>query len=398
AAPPPMAADASRQELRIVVPGRINGGKGEDLLATLLPTLPDGVEIVLLGSGRSGMRFFGQGGVHLQMNYDHDELPALLAELRPDAALLPSTVPETWSYLLSELWSLNVPVIATRLGSFAERIEHGVSGLLVEPDADALRSLLTTLRDDRSALTALHAPTSLRSLDAMAADYRALLPLRPRTNAALVATSPDITRLLVREQQLATTVTERRQLKQQVAKQQQELDRRADWAADLSRSLAEKTRWSEQLQEQRDAIAGELQRTQIEGEAAREALRVELARTQSDYGALDTEHRQLQTSLRQLQGEFDERTEWALALDEERERMLNSASWRLTRPLRFARRKLGALLARLRFTGRRVDNLRHRGLRSLKSRGVRGSIERLKQEFDSQPNVDKPSVPETSPF
>ncbi|MCB1564349.1 MAG: glycosyltransferase [Xanthomonadales bacterium] len=395
---PDIATDTDRRALRIVVPGRINGGKGEDLLADLLPQLPADVEVILLGSGRAGMRFFGQGGVHLQMNYDHDELPALLAELRPDAALLPSTVPETWSYLLSELWSLGLPVIATRLGSFAERIEPGVDGLLVEPSAEAIARLLATLRDDRSPLSALKHRDAMRGLGDMADDYRRLLPLAPASHSPASSPSSDAVQRLEQECKLADSERTRQALADTVASQQKELDRRAGWAADLSRNLAEKTRWSEKLQDERDAVAGELRRTQVEGEAARDALESDLRDTQRDYAMLDGEYQALQARQRELQQEFDERTEWALSLDEERNRIINSTSWKLTRPLRFVRRKLGALLARLRFTQRRVDNLRHRGLRSLKTRGVRGSIERLKQEFDSQPQVAKPSVPETTPF
>ena len=60
-------------------------------------------------------------------------LPALVARIAPDAALLLPTVAETFSYTLSELRSLGVPVIATRVGALAERIRDGIDGFLVDP-------------------------------------------------------------------------------------------------------------------------------------------------------------------------------------------------------------------------------------------------------------------------
>src|SRR5690606_34534122 len=136
-----------------------------------------------LGAGRAGMRFFGRSGVHVAMDYERDALPALLATLQPDAALLLSTVAETWSYMLSELWSLRVPVIATRLGSFAERIRDGESGLLVAPEPSAVAALLAALRADPAPLVRLRCsdPPPPCSLERMAAAYRTALPLPAAT-------------------------------------------------------------------------------------------------------------------------------------------------------------------------------------------------------------------------
>jgi O-antigen biosynthesis protein len=71
-----------RPRLRVLVPGRINGGKGEQLLAGLIPQLPDEIELVLLGCGAAGMRFFGARGVHVRLDYLHAELPRAAARGR----------------------------------------------------------------------------------------------------------------------------------------------------------------------------------------------------------------------------------------------------------------------------------------------------------------------------
>src|SRR5690606_1026740 len=59
AIPAPVETAPARSVRRVVVPGRIRGGKGEDLIAAMLPTLPEDIEFVLLGGGAAAMRFFG---------------------------------------------------------------------------------------------------------------------------------------------------------------------------------------------------------------------------------------------------------------------------------------------------------------------------------------------------
>ena len=60
--------------------------------------------------------------------YELGELPAILERIRPDLGLLLSIRLETFSYTLSELTELGIPVAATNLGSFRERIKHGETG------------------------------------------------------------------------------------------------------------------------------------------------------------------------------------------------------------------------------------------------------------------------------
>jgi O-antigen biosynthesis protein len=377
---PPAAAPpaASGRALRILVPGRLRAGKGEQLLAGVIPELPEGVELVLLGAGAAGMRFFGCRGVHLRLDYRREQLPALVAELAPDAALLPSTVAETYSYLLSELRSLGVPVIATRLGSFAERIEHGVDGLLVDPEPAAVRALLRALVTDRTPLQRLQPAARPPTLEAMAAGYaellgdaaaRAPLPLAPDPLGA------DAHTLEVR---LAAAVDALERLRARLARQQSELDQRAEWAQSQQALAEQRTRWARSLEADLDASrrhATDLQalvdeRTawalgmQAEHAAAIEAWQARHA------AALEAAERDLAELVRQRDH-----------FEAERNRMLASSSWRLTAPLRWSRRQFGAWLASLRFRLGRLRALARRGRTSLRSRGLRGTLARLRREW-----------------
>ncbi len=470
--------------LRVLVPGRIQGGKGEVLLTALAPRLPQGVELVLLGAGRAGMALFGRPGVHVLLDYAPGTLAARIAEIAPDVALLPSTVSETFSYLLSELWQLGVPVIATRLGSFAERIEPGRTGLLVDPEPTAVAALLAALRDDPSPLQALDRTAAARavgSMDAMAAAHRAVLaPAPPPTTGD----PRGLARLRELQAGLQAIARQHRVLAEAQARHAAlaaELDRRTAWAGTLERDLGEARRHLAQLRAEFEARTAWATALETDVQAARAAI----AQLQSDYdertawalaSARDLDA--ARAALSRLQQEFDARSAWALALQDEvmqaqqqiadlgerlqtqservgqleaslaaaqataqalsheiaavhtgyraelarqhdelarqvavalaqrdalqdeRDRILASASWRLTRPLRGARRLASGLVTRLRFRWQRLLATWHRFTRSLKMRGVAGTAARIRQEFQtSEPVTTEPlNVPPDAVF
>lgn len=90
--------------------------------------------------------------MHILLDYEHARLPEVLARIRPHAALLPSTVSETFSYTLDELMRLAIPPIATRLGAYAERIVDSVDGVLVDADAASVLRCIAELDRDRPRL------------------------------------------------------------------------------------------------------------------------------------------------------------------------------------------------------------------------------------------------------
>ncbi len=100
----PLAAPPQRPRLRLIVLGRVRRGKAAHLLREVLPGLREHAELFLLGAGPESNEFFGEPGVHILLNYRRDELPALLAQVAPDAALILPNFAETFSYTLSELF------------------------------------------------------------------------------------------------------------------------------------------------------------------------------------------------------------------------------------------------------------------------------------------------------
>jgi len=361
---------------RVLVLGRIQGGKGAELLREVIPALVARCDFHLLGAGTSGFDWFGCSGVDIELDYARDELPALVARIAPDLALIAASVAETWSYTLSELQALRVPVLATAIGSLAERVVDGINGWTVAPRAGAIVARVQALLDDPAALAAMRerlASITLRDSAAMAADHAAALPLQARGGSAGLAPSQPLA--LVAAEALAG----RAEARALVAKQQAEVKAHAAWAEGMERQFRERSRWAAQLEQE---LAGE-----------RATNGAELAR---------------------LGAEFEQRTQWALRLDHELKQLRGIDSPLLaskaSRWITAGLRRLMALEARLRASARfRLDRaaaLGTRAQRSLKARGVAGTFKRAAEFFERTPGApvapllpdhDAPFAPFTLP-
>ncbi len=411
---------AQTDRLRVLVPGRINGGKGEHLLAQLIPQLPEGVELVLLGCGAAGMRFFGADRVHVLLDYRRDELPTRVAELAPDLALLPASVAETFSYTLSELRLLGLPVLATRLGSYVERIQHGRDGLLVEPDATAIARALQFLARSPQALQSLrgqHVP--VQTVDSMAQAYADTLGVQIRSALAQPThgVNSDVARLAL-SAQLTHALALQQQLRDSSQHWEATATERAQWARDQEKLALERTAWAESLD-----LRVELQGGQIEGlkldlervrEAARDALdqMIEVLRSAGETAEIVPDGAEIDKITNVLRGRLHALDEEVVRLralssameqqrdhfETERNRILQSASWKLTRPLRGVRRLLERGLASFGFRRQRAGSLLGRGLRSLRSRGVNGTLKRIRQEVRPELPPTVLDVPASAPF
>lgn len=179
-APPRLPESPVRDKLRVVVLGSLAPQKGRALLEQLWPLIAAQVDLYLVGCDEDGTVFRRRPGITIVPRFEHAELPARMAEIQPEVGLLLSVWPETFSYTLSELWLFGLPVVATHLGSFADRIEEGVNGFLCEPHPEALADRLLAIAADRSCLIPLRnwaANFRHRSVAEMIADYHALIPL-----------------------------------------------------------------------------------------------------------------------------------------------------------------------------------------------------------------------------
>jgi GT2 family glycosyltransferase/glycosyltransferase involved in cell wall biosynthesis len=241
------------ERLRLVVPGRLLPHKGLNLFSRALPGLLAHADILLLGCGRFGIPFENMPGIEIVQTYSHGELASHVAAFRPHAALMLSTVPESFSYTLSEMFALGLPVLATNLGAFAERIVEGKSGLLFEPNAESLLDLVCNLTDHPETLCEMRTQverSAVRSVDDVILDYHALLPLR---EASRDAPAERVRHAVAMENWLSSAARERQALGAANRQLQEQIDHHAfrlsTLEADLSASRARCAHLEQQLRQ-----------------------------------------------------------------------------------------------------------------------------------------------------
>jgi GT2 family glycosyltransferase/glycosyltransferase involved in cell wall biosynthesis len=318
--------DRQDGKLRLVIPGRMQEGKGQALLLEAIKELTQYAQVYLLGAGMEGEAFFGRKGVNVIVQYSRHELPALLANIGPHMAGLLSVVPETFSYTLSEMQKLNVPVMATRVGSFQERIEEGETGWLIEPNADSLIEKVRYLFQHRENIEAVRkrlAGYEQSGTSQMVQRYETLcLPcpapqetLHAPDNASLQASSLSF--------QLTGLTTRIRKLDRQNIELQSEVEKRTAWATKEQRQLKTSQR-------------------SLEHEQAA--------------------HAQTHVFLAQLRAEHD----WVLA----------STSWRITKPFRASRRILHNFKQARAWNPLRWPLLISQLVRTIRTQGLYGALKR----------------------
>ncbi|MBK8337378.1 MAG: glycosyltransferase [Sterolibacteriaceae bacterium] len=177
----PVAHRVPGERLRLVVPGRLLPHKGLGLFSQALPGLLAHTDILLLGCGQFGAPFENIPGIEIVHTFSQGDLARHVAAFGPHAALMMSVVPESFSYTLSEMFALGLPVLATNLGAFAERIVAGSTGLLFEPNPESLLDLVRSLAGHPEKLSAMQTQveqSTVRNVADMVLDYHALLPLQ----------------------------------------------------------------------------------------------------------------------------------------------------------------------------------------------------------------------------
>ncbi len=133
--------------LNIGIVGRINGHKGAHVvrqMAQAIEARGADAHITVLGAidGLNRSRL-----VTITGSYQRDELPELIARHRINVIAFTSIWPETFSYVVAEVMSLNLPIVCFDLGAPAERLKQYAFGRVVPlGDGAALLDAAEALR------------------------------------------------------------------------------------------------------------------------------------------------------------------------------------------------------------------------------------------------------------
>ena len=268
--------DREDGRLRLVIPGRIQEGKGQKLLLEALPELSKIAQVYLLGAGKDGEVFFGISGVDIVLQYRREELRSLLATIGPHAACLLSVVPETFSYTLSEMQQLNIPVIATRVGSLEERITDGDNGWLIEPDATSLLDRIKKLASNRADLSEMRIRLEafdLPGIRQMVEEYEKLCRPRPSPRSFARLQTVEAAQASALAFQTTELMRRTRALEQQNRDLQTEVEKRSAWAEDREKArkdeVERRIRWVNQLEESLEHEQGAHRETNLRLEKLR---------------------------------------------------------------------------------------------------------------------------------
>jgi GT2 family glycosyltransferase/glycosyltransferase involved in cell wall biosynthesis len=129
-----VARYASGSTRRVCIVGAIGYEKGYDVIlgcARLAAEKDLPIEFRIVGFTCDDERLLQTGKVKITGRYEEQEAMKLIKDQEADFALLPALWPETWSYVVSQLWEAELLIVAFDIGAPSERIKARGGGLLL---------------------------------------------------------------------------------------------------------------------------------------------------------------------------------------------------------------------------------------------------------------------------
>lgn len=121
----PISEIVEGEPLRIAVVGALSPMKGADLLeAVYLKSIEREIPLSFRLFGYAYRALKTGKGFDITGEYEETELPSMLQQWSPHVVWFPAQLPETYSYTLSTVLAMDLPVAATNLGAIAERLEE----------------------------------------------------------------------------------------------------------------------------------------------------------------------------------------------------------------------------------------------------------------------------------
>jgi glycosyltransferase involved in cell wall biosynthesis len=127
--------DFSATPLRIVLLGVLANHKGARAVAAVAEAAPEAIEIHLIGDFEPSFPKHAAKLIKASGQYKEADLGKMLVRAKPHVFWFASSAPETFSYTLSTAIATGLPIVATKLGAFTERLAGRPNTWLVDYDA-----------------------------------------------------------------------------------------------------------------------------------------------------------------------------------------------------------------------------------------------------------------------
>ena len=130
------------RELQVLFAGRADATKGADIAVAAIGRV-SGARLTLAGEGPcavSGERVTALGRV------SRETVAGLMRQA--DVFVMPGRIDEAFGLVYLEAMAAGAVVVGTATGGAAELVRHGLNGLVITANADALAEALAQLRDD----------------------------------------------------------------------------------------------------------------------------------------------------------------------------------------------------------------------------------------------------------
>ena len=185
----------ARDEVRLIVLGRLDKTKGIDLVIRAmlaLPDLPLRLDVFAIVQSQNEPAFVRDvrelasrdARIQFKPAIPHAQIIPLLQTY--DALLIPSRWLETGPMVLLEAFAAGIPVIGSDLGGIAEKVKHETDGLLVPCTVAGWTDVLRRIAADRTVLPRLRANVKPpRTMDVVAREMRAVYETVLRAQNAL---------------------------------------------------------------------------------------------------------------------------------------------------------------------------------------------------------------------
>ncbi len=174
--------------LRVAVLGVLANQKGAPtVLSVAAAADPGAISIHVIGYAEQGVREALPKTIAVTGEYKEADLPALLAATKPHVMWFPAQWPETYSYTLSAAINAGLPILATRIGAFPERLEGRPLTWLVDPEVSPdewLEAFAKVRRELSRQRKVVVAPLRETIADFYADQY--LQPTAPRAPVGLI--------------------------------------------------------------------------------------------------------------------------------------------------------------------------------------------------------------------